>query len=523
MYINEQYTMYKLAYHFITKLEYDVLYVSEQEHEIWLEQHEGSKSTVIRFTTKGFDWKNHLKKDIALVFQKVKAMKKLLQAKTINIHNIYISEHTPVDDWEILKKPMQLNEKKPTMMNVYYLSKRNSESSYDDEMDRITKAIEMDLPAIELEDTSLDEQEKEEQLSYYKTYVKQRVVNFKEQAQAVFSFGKPRFTYILLVICISLFLWMEVSGGSDNTNTLIEFGAKYNPAMIEDGQWWRIISSMFLHIGFLHLAMNMIAVYYLGALVERIFGSWRFLVIYFLAGIGGGIASFAFSPSIAAGASGALFGLFGALLFFGLHNRRIFFQTMGTNVLILIGINVVFGLVVPQIDNGAHLGGLVAGFIASAIVHLPKHRERFKQLAACIVYIILIFSIIQYGFSNNLNDQVYHVMQMERLIGQEDYHTVVSQGDQALNSEGDLDAAILFHRSYAYIQLNQPQEAIEDLEKSIELDTSLPQAFHNLAILYDSRGERNKAEAIIKKGYQKHPDDPDIKSLYEQIIGNAPN
>src|SRR5699024_10892390 len=162
--------------------------------------------------------------------------------------------------------------------------------------------------------------------------------------------------------------------------------------------------------------------FYLGTTAERIYGSWRFLVIYFLAGIGGGLASFAFTVNVSAGASGAIFGLFGALLFFGLTYKKIFFltmgkgllvlsginflffyflyvfggglaifsftvyvsacascaifglfgallffgltykkiffQTMGKGLLILIGINVVFGFVVPQIDNGAHLGGL---------------------------------------------------------------------------------------------------------------------------------------------------------------------
>src|SRR5690625_7775775 len=97
--------------------------------------------------------------------------------------------------------------------------------------------------------------------------------------------------------------------------------------------------------------MNMLALYYLGTAVERIYGPRKFLFIYTLGGVVGGLASFAFTVNVSAGASGAIFGLFGALLFFGLTYKKIFFQTMGKGLLILIGINVVFGFVVPQIDK----------------------------------------------------------------------------------------------------------------------------------------------------------------------------
>src|SRR5699024_1398762 len=123
-----------------------------------------------------------------------------------------------------------------------------------------------------------------------------------------------------------------------------------------DNEWWRILTSMFLHIGWAHIAMNMIALYFLGSIVERIYGAKRFLAIYFLAGIGGGLASFLFPENISAGASGAIFGLFGALLFFGVIYKKIFFQTMGKGVLLIIGVNIVFGFGVPYIDMAGHIG-----------------------------------------------------------------------------------------------------------------------------------------------------------------------
>ncbi|RFA36406.1 rhomboid family intramembrane serine protease [Virgibacillus dokdonensis] len=518
MYLDEQYTMYNMAYQIVSREAYNVLYVNEQGNEIWLEKKVGKDSKVLRFINQGFDWKNYLKKDIAVVFQKVKAMKKLLRAKTIQIHNIYISEFTPVDSWEFLKQPMKLNEKQAIMMKIYYLSN----SQFEEEKDRLEK--EAEISALELDD-SLEETVKEEKIVTYKHYLRKRILDDQKEKKELFSFGKPRLTYIILALCVSLFLLLEWNGGSENIETLKQFGAKYNPAIIENGEWWRIISSMFLHIGLLHLVMNMIAVYYLGTLVERIYGSIRFLIIYFLAGIGGGIASFAFSANIAAGASGALFGLFGALLFFGLHHRRVFFQTIGSNVLLLIGINIVFGFSIPAIDNGAHLGGLVAGFIASGIVHLPKQKERWKQLSAVLVYLALAYGIIQYGITNNMNSPMYYVMHIEELVQEEKYEQVVTEASKAIrNTEGEEQwkAAILFHRSYAYIELNQKNLAMDDLKQSVQLDNSFPEAHYNLALLYYQQGNIEEAKDFIKRAYQLDSNNTDFQEMYEQITGEKP-
>src|SRR5699024_11211379 len=128
----------------------------------------------------------------------------------------------------------------------------------------------------------------------------------------------------LMVINVVMFFVLEANGGSQSIDNLIRFGAKYNPAMIEDGEWWRIISSMFLHIGFLHLFMNMFAIYYIGSIVERTYGSWRFYHIYIYSVIGRGLASYFLTANVAPGASGALYELTGAMLFFGINYKQIF-------------------------------------------------------------------------------------------------------------------------------------------------------------------------------------------------------
>ena len=126
-----------------------------------------------------------------------------------------------------------------------------------------------------------------------------------------------QFSPIFLSPFKSLFLFlMEVAGGSTNTATLIDFGAKVNWLILQ-GEWWRLFTPIVLHIGILHLSMNTLALYYIGMIVEKIYGNFRFLFIYLIAGFFGTLASLLFSPNISAGASGAIFGCFGALLYFG--------------------------------------------------------------------------------------------------------------------------------------------------------------------------------------------------------------
>ncbi|MFA1820416.1 rhomboid family intramembrane serine protease [Virgibacillus oceani] len=513
MYLNEQYTMYNLAYHLTANHGFHVLHINEKTEEIWLEKYKNKRSVVVRFLHHGFDWKNHLKKDIAQVFQRAKAMKRQFSGKHLEIHNVYVSDYPPVDDWESLKKPMQLKERNPVKMKVYYLSENDEE----DEAARLLKDVE--TSTLPQENYREDTDYKEEKVDEYKKYLAAEIKRKQKETEEVFSYGKVLFTYLLLVINIFIFFVIESAGDSQSIETLIEFGAKYNPAIIE-GEWWRIITSMFLHIGFLHLFMNMLAVYYLGTIVERIYGSSRFLFIYFLAGIGGGLASFAFSVNVSAGASGALFGLFGALLYFGVNYKQIFLQTMGRGVLLVIAINVVFGFTVPQIDNAAHLGGLLAGFIASAIIHLPKKRDFRRQGLAFLVYILMIGLLIVFGVQNNVESQGFYLMKMEESRMDNNYEEVVELGTEALEMDGDMEGSILFQRSYAYIEIGEYDLAIVDLEESIQYE-DLPEAYHNLALLYYQFDRTEEAEDVIKKGYELNPSDEDITELYEQITGES--
>lgn len=201
-------------------------------------------------------------------------------------------------------------------------------------------------------------------------------------------------TVTLLVIQIVAFIIMLLLGGSTNSNVLVECGARVTP-LIRQGQWWRLITPVFLHIGFAHLLINSVTLYFLGMYIEELFSHWRMLVIYLVSAFTGNLASAYFLPNtISAGASTALFGLFGAFLMLGesFHDNDLI-QDLSRQFLILVGINIVMDLFLPGVDLAGHVGGLLGGFLVSYIVGAPfVGRVRFyKQMIASV---ILLFGVI---------------------------------------------------------------------------------------------------------------------------------
>ena len=138
------------------------------------------------------------------------------------------------------------------------------------------------------------------------------------------------------------------------------------PALVAEGEVWRLLTSVFLHSGFAHLAMNMISLYFLGSFAEVSFGRGRFLALYFISGIAGGLAYLYFGAfnSPAVGASGAIFGLLGGVFGFAIRRGAFSLRNPVINqLLILTAINLFLGATIPNVSNTAHLGGLMGGFV----------------------------------------------------------------------------------------------------------------------------------------------------------------
>ncbi len=181
---------------------------------------------------------------------------------------------------------------------------------------------------------------------------------------------RPRLTQVLIAVTVLVFAGQYVSDYALGVDLVMLFGAKSNAA-IAAGEYWRLLTPIFIHANLLHLFVNCYSLYIIGPQVEAPYGYGRFLLIYFLSGIGGVVFSFAMSPGLSVGASGAIFGLVGALSeYFYRHRRR--FGQLGRqrlmNLLVVIGLNLAFGLTTPQIDNWGHLGGLAGGYLLSWLI-----------------------------------------------------------------------------------------------------------------------------------------------------------
>ncbi|RPA63632.1 rhomboid family intramembrane serine protease [Aerococcus agrisoli] len=214
---------------------------------------------------------------------------------------------------------------------------------------------------------------------------------------------KPYVTYVLIAIQVVLFLAMQVMGGSESALTLILFGAKFNP-LIAAGEYWRLITPIFLHIGWMHLLINTITLYYLGSMVEEIIGRWKYLAIYLASGIMGNLFSYQFSDNVSAGASTALFGLFAVFLALrNLYPSNRYIQNLGSQYMMLIGMNLVFGFLGSGIDIWGHIGGIVGGFlITMTLMKGEGHDDRKTQrIGSLAVYLIIaIFILLNQGTVN---------------------------------------------------------------------------------------------------------------------------
>ena len=180
-------------------------------------------------------------------------------------------------------------------------------------------------------------------------------------------------TIFLLLAIGAGFVLETLAGGSTDQRVLVATGANYAP-LVWQGQWWRLLTSVFLHIGLAHLLLNGWALFQLGALFELWLGSIQLLVVFLVSGVVGSLASLLWSHGLSAGASGAIFGLIGALIAF-LVRRHDMLSPAGRSILgqlvLWAAINIVFGLSMPGIDNAAHFGGAAAGFLLGLVALRP--------------------------------------------------------------------------------------------------------------------------------------------------------
>ena len=218
-----------------------------------------------------------------------------------------------------------------------------------------------------------------------------------QESEEVFKEKTPYITYTLIIINVLVFISMYIFGhGSEDIRTLYSFGALDKVSVVNYHEYYRLITSAFLHIGFLHLICNMYALYILGSEIESYFGKLKYLFIYFISALVGSLVSLVFisENTISAGASGAIFGLMGALLYFGYYYRAMLNNAITKQIVPLILLNLFIGFISSDINNFAHLGGLFGGLIASMIVGVKYKSGKSEKTNGIIVLLLFIAFLI---------------------------------------------------------------------------------------------------------------------------------
>lgn len=191
-------------------------------------------------------------------------------------------------------------------------------------------------------------------------------------------------TVILVAVNVIVFLFLSFQGMTEDAGFMLEHGAMYVPDIIYDRRYYELFTCMFLHFGFEHLMNNMLALAAMGWQLEAEVGKIKFLLIYFLSGLGGNLLSLMFDLRtgeyvVSAGASGAIFGIVGALLYIAIRNRGRIGTVSGRGLLFMVAITLYFGFTSTGVDNFAHIGGVVCGFILSMLLYRKNKSAKRRR------------------------------------------------------------------------------------------------------------------------------------------------
>ena len=204
-------------------------------------------------------------------------------------------------------------------------------------------------------------------------------------------------TYSLIAVCVLMFLFELVySKGLPNALSLFVLGGNYGPA-VRVGEFYRLITSAFLHADIAHLIFNMYALYALGTQVETVLGKKKFFLIYLISAVCGSLMSIMFNDVVSVGASGAIFGVLGSLIYFCYYYRLYFGNVLKTKIIPVLVLNVILGVVVQGIDLAAHIGGLVGGILATMALGIDGKSKTGDKVNGIIVLILFIAFITYMG------------------------------------------------------------------------------------------------------------------------------
>lgn len=355
----------KLIHYFVTNEDYRPIVVHGVQNEIWLENLDND-IPLIRINSNYIHNEEQLMSDL----RKVEVIRKTIKKKTYSFRSKVLNllmntrdEVTLTEEENVLSiKVKNITElKKNKFINDYF---PNFKEKVVSKNNGIVDVLEMT-----------------EELN------KKTIKEDNELAKIFLKKDQPIVTYFIILLNIIVFMLSLL-----DYNMIINYFANYY-INVKNGEIYRLLTACFVHANFLHIFFNMYALYYIGPMVEKYYGKLKYLLIYLGSGIMGSLFSVVLSNNVSIGASGAIFGLFGSMLYFGYKYRATLDGFVRSGIIPVLFINLILGFIVPNIDVYGHIGGLIGGLLLSYILGVYRKGKKKNTLNGLIIITILIASL----------------------------------------------------------------------------------------------------------------------------------
>ena len=478
MNINKLY--WKALYYWIRYLNYNVIYRDKEDDEIWL-SHKRKHSIVV------------FRKDVTST-QEIRFDKSKIMERPEEIQQFigYIPESYEFyyfTDKELSKE--NLNEEKPIKLKFKIISNEQSLNS-----------LPINFLLLKM---LINNEDKKTYLYYKRKVLTQNLVDKHMQ-----RFTPITYTLILINIVIWLCMILYLNRFSDVK--LLEVGGLVHFNVVH-GEWYRLISSMFLHFNFEHILMNMLSLFIFGKIVESIIGSWRMLIIYIISGLYGNFVSLSFNTStISVGASGAIFGLIGSI-FVIMYLSKNFNKKMIGQLLIALVVLIVFSLFMSNINIMAHLGGFISGVLITLIGYYFKtQRSLFWSF---LIVFLLIFIVLQIRIFTISEDNIYDKLIRDEMI-KGNYSEAKNVVKQTLNNNYADDETYYLSGLITATKSSQA-EAVSEWERGLRKFPNSGVLNYELAIANRSLSDDKKALKYIKKAVAINPNNKKYVNLKKEL------
>ncbi|WP_436859895.1 rhomboid family intramembrane serine protease [Staphylococcus caeli] len=474
---------WKCIYTWIKYLNYHVVHRNQDNSEIWLANSRKQQVAIFKFGANST--------------QDVRFVKSRIQDNNENINDFLNFKPSNYDLFIFTEKMFtdeNLNESHPAKFKVKIIR---------DEEQLASILPNMFIKQIFIRDTK-----------HTKSYYKQRALNTNPIEKHMLKFAPVTYGLIFTNVVIWLLMVLFLNRFSDLK--LLDVGGLVHFNVVH-GEWYRLISSIFLHYNFEHILMNMLSLFIFGKIVESIVGHWRMFVIYIVAGLFGNFASLSFNiDTVSVGASGAIFGLIGAIFTFMYIGKQFNRKLIGQLLIVLI-VMIGLSLLMDNVNIIAHIGGFIGGLLITLIGYYFKRNKTWFWVL--IILMLVLFIAAQIRIYTIKEDNIYNTI-IANEMKQGDYSEAKSMVEHTIEKQY-ADDETYYLKGLINSTQDSKAEGIASWERGLRYYPNSSLLNYQLAVANRSLDNNDKAKKYIKNALKSDPTNKDYKNLYEELSDNS--